>query len=409
MWKKLSIVIGICTVVMFGGVFADDDLIVSARETIKNTYIAQTSEDLYIGDLAEILSHAPIKNSKSVIQNFCVTLLINDHYLLYDDFMYSPSQSFFVFVMCSNIAEDLTFAFPYLLNTETKYLNKYRFKDFQLPSLNCSATGTLNNCNMGNYAPQIFNEIANEFFVVKQADVYGLSTDKMTEEEWATDDQQANAFTQRELYGEFLCDKEGKKDNECYYPKTLRKVKNYQNKVKKLFKKLKIVNYSAIFADSKKYVGEGKDALAGECSEASKWDGTYNIVMCGLYWEKEHSMNAFLNIMYNEMFYYRLFMKYYTASLDTHPQKMVTGRQINRILTKKEKYKQTALQEVFWSEQAVHLALDMLYEMYQTYPLHIGFLMYQEDLLGFREELAKVVTPMYTLYDKLRKAQEPAK
>lgn len=48
----------------------------------------------------------------------------------------------------------------------------------------------------------------------------------------------------------------------------------------------------------------------------------------------------------------------------------------------------------------------MLRELHMTFPLHIGFLKYQEDLLGLRKELAKSMTPLYTLYDKLRNAQD---
>jgi hypothetical protein len=52
------------------------------------------------------------------------------------------------------------------------------------------------------------------------------------------------------------------------------------------------------------------------------------------------------------------------------------------------------------------MSIKMLREMYTTFPIHIWLLIYYEDLYRFRKELAKVVTPLYTLYDKLRNVQD---
>lgn len=59
------------------------------------------------------------------------------------------------------------------------------------------------------------------------------------------------------------------------------------------------------------------------------------------------------------------------------------------------------------SKEALSLTLRMMRDTYTAYPLHIGFLMYQEDLKGFGKLLSKIATPIYTLYDKLRNVQKP--
>jgi hypothetical protein len=51
--------------------------------------------------------------------------------------------------------------------------------------------------------------------------------------------------------------------------------------------------------------------------------------------------------------------------------------------------------------------LRMLRDMYSAFPLHIWFLMYQEDLQWFNDDLSNLATPMYTLYGKLRNVQKP--
>lgn len=52
------------------------------------------------------------------------------------------------------------------------------------------------------------------------------------------------------------------------------------------------------------------------------------------------------------------------------------------------------------------MSLSMLHELRVTFPLHIGLLVYYEDLFRLRKELIKAVTPLYTLYDKLKNVQK---
>jgi hypothetical protein len=52
------------------------------------------------------------------------------------------------------------------------------------------------------------------------------------------------------------------------------------------------------------------------------------------------------------------------------------------------------------------VAMKMLREIDISFPLHVWFMMYQEDLLSLRDKsLYKIVTPFYTLYGKFRNVQ----
>jgi len=63
-------------------------------------------------------------------------------------------------------------------------------------------------------------------------------------------------------------------------------------------------------------------------------------------------------------------------------------------------------QEIKIAEEALEIALDDLQDFAATYPLHIGLVMYQEELKTFRDKYAvKMVTPFYTLYEKFRNVQ----
>jgi hypothetical protein len=57
-------------------------------------------------------------------------------------------------------------------------------------------------------------------------------------------------------------------------------------------------------------------------------------------------------------------------------------------------------------EQAIQTSLTDFQDVVATYPLHLGLVLYQEELLRFRDKYAsKLVTPFYTLYEKLRNVQ----
>jgi len=62
-------------------------------------------------------------------------------------------------------------------------------------------------------------------------------------------------------------------------------------------------------------------------------------------------------------------------------------------------------QEMVWTDEAVFLSFKTLRDMYQTFPIHIALLAYYENLYDLRKQMAKIVTPLYTLYDKLRNVQ----
>ena len=106
--------------------------------------------------------------------------------------------------------------------------------------------------------------------------------------------------------------------------------------------------------------------------------------------------------------YYRLFMKYYATLLQNNPRFSADRLSSDLAASQRQQAKRVRMvnNEITRGEQAITLTIRMLRELHITFPLHIGFLKYQEDLLGLRKDLAKSMTPLYTLYDKLRNVQE---
>ena len=109
-------------------------------------------------------------------------------------------------------------------------------------------------------------------------------------------------------------------------------------------------------------------------------------------------MMSFVNLVYNELFYYRLFMGYYMIMIQRYPGLAPMGYStISRDFST----------EYTWTKDALSLSLRMMRDTYMAFPFHVGFSMYQEDLDGFGKSLANIAPPIYTLYDKLRNVQKP--
>lgn len=113
--------------------------------------------------------------------------------------------------------------------------------------------------------------------------------------------------------------------------------------------------------------------------------------------------------MYNELFYYRLFKTYYTTTLQALQVGEKNILQLQRSLWETEVQMRVTnfANEFTRSQQAVSMTMRMLRDQYSAFPLHIGFLMYQEDLQKLEQPLSQLYTPLSQLsYYTLRNVQK---
>ena len=122
----------------------------------------------------------------------------------------------------------------------------------------------------------------------------------------------------------------------------------------------------------------------------------YDLVLCGTLGETDKWLKPFINMLYNELARYTMFSTYYTQALMQRSRiELPTQDEISLLKENRGKF-------FFLTNQT----LNDLTNLATTYPIHIGFLAYQEDLLRLRDSsLSKLVTPFYTLYHKLRNVQ----
>jgi len=84
-------------------------------------------------------------------------------------------------------------------------------------------------------------------------------------------------------------------------------------------------------------------------------------------------MMSFVNLAYNEIFYYRLFMGYYMTMIQKYPNLLPDYTSYDTISRKFSS-------QYIWSKSALSLSLRMMRDTYMAFPFHVGFSMYEEDL-----------------------------
>jgi len=347
--------------------------------------------DQYMANInANLSTNIDDWNVTNVIANYCKTVLNND-ILVEDNVIHLAKQSVWVYIVCSNINAGMKSSFD---DNLIKYVKTSSWKELWIQDLYnsdpensdsvdlCKPWSNMSYCKIEKHFPKALNQILNDYVNIKQSTIYWLVITG------GTDDiikNQADLFSSKYFNWLEIC----KENTTRKYPQTCKTLQKYINNMKKLLNKIEILNVGAIQNDAD--------------TKACNINNNSNIIMCGLYGDSQDSLWSFVNIMYNELFYYRLFVDYYTMVLNNHPEILwnnTNQSQINEIIIKFNN-------EYLWSKKALSISIRMLRDVNFAFPLHIWFMMYSEELDWFGKQLMKIVTPIYTLYDKFRNVQKP--
>ena len=340
-----------------------------------------------------------VKNIKDLTQHFCEkaqTLKCSDDsdwdYII--DY-FDASQSIFLSVLCESVWKWAWY------NQTKSNLKKQDFVDFGIVSSHtwyresCDRHyWSMNECDYSYNIPLIFNKIMNDFFSIKQAQnfwITWLNTPFFSE-------TPANNFSLK--YFPWLSIMLGDKEktligicdpNNKYYKTTCKKLKWYMTDANNLLRNTEVVDIDKL--QWKK--PEDIDDCENKFYE--------NILYCGLLWND--SYYKFLNTVYNEYFRYKLFLSYYSFYIngtDFLDANKLTD--IDKLQKNQEKIFLTQ-DQLLKSKQGISMSFQSLSEINYSFPLHVWFLMYYEDVEYFMKNIAKIYTPIRTLYDKLRNVQ----
>lgn len=224
-----------------------------------------------------------------------------------------------------------------------------------------------------------------DYVNMKQANVYGLSSNAPTDTEI---ENQVNVFSSAN-FGIPICE-----TSDRLYDKTCSTMKSYIKNAYSLLTDVHVFSATVLL-----------DFVAPTIKNdlcTNKESSEYNLLYCGLYGDTITSFVSFENLVYNELFYYRLFVGYYLTMLQQNPNLLLKSIH-NKHSTISKKFSSQYTR----SKSASSLTFRMLRDMYTAFPFHIGMLMYKEDLDGFGKQLSAIAPPIYTLSDKFRNVQAP--
>lgn len=372
-----------------------------AQSNIKNIPI---DIDNYANILATSLSKDKPTTMKAVLLNYCSGVLntsVKWWNITWDNYYYSAKDSVFLYLICHNISHNFDEIFSEKFSSkENWYFTKSSFTwlwiiDYsQDPDFDyCSSTWTLQYCDLTYHIPRIFNMIINDIFSVQQSRIYGLTSPDFDNNKI---EDQIDSYA-RDKFNIKFCD-----STDWRYPKLCKTMKNYTKASARLLKDLDILNYDNLYED----FGQNW-AYSKKCDEIY-WTYEFDLLSCGLFGYGFGINNMYTNLVYNEFLYYSLLVKYYNNIIISNPN-LAPLKQKDDYTSAVDYLKNKAYEfnrEVNASQKWITVAMKMLREIDVSFPLHVWFMMYQEDLLYLRDKsLYKIVTPFYTLYGKLRNVQ----
>lgn len=357
-------------------------------------WIIETSPDKYLNNLFTLLTvstdpsndNSGPRNLEGLIFSYCASVLVNNtsHVDSRSSFIFSPNQSSFVYLLCKNIHPNSSLFFTGKIENFAAYFKESDFAKLDLPVKNDQKYLAYL------YVDDLFNSLIKEYFTIKQADVYGLQTDNETKSPIET---QVNNFSASYFNGINICDKS--QNLWKHFTKTCTYMTQYLRKQKRMFNDLNILSASGMHNDY-------ASLAATTCSDLGKTNSSYNIILCGLRWDPtQKSLSPFINLVYNELFYYNLFVEYYGMQVKKNPTLFKDSTMeawVWTIITQQTSRINEMKTELIFSKQALEISIRMLRNAYVTFPLHIWFLMYRESLQDFGQAIAKIATPVYTLF-----------
>lgn len=377
---------------------------------ILSFWYAQESDNLaeYITNINKIIASTSTDNeryssSSIMISNLCTSIYNAD----INKINYDPKQSIFVSIVCNSLAkwiqnERLSNAIKE--KSISNYLKKIDWYDMWLfcPKAqntlqsegNCIPEKRDNSIDYNYLFLKTIQYTLNDRSNIATVRLYGF--EKLDEKNW-------------DLANLYLATKYkaiGKTPEEKDYPKTYKEINNYISDTKTIMNKIYFINT--------KKVKDNTDEIASKyCLRNSmlltvgwkKPDSTF----CN---KKEYSdQTSYINTLYNELFFYTLFSSFYEQYSPIFFQQINKNQEpyaIREFLTQNEKIsfiQQQANDQRKQINTTTQVTIKQLWNLQASFPIHIGLLLYKEDLYKFRKNLATIYLPFHQLHYKLENVQ----
>ena len=328
---------------------------------------------------------------KDLVINFCDVLANNPKINSFD-----ASKSIFLKSLCNktNLYTDKDFAESIEINSSfEKYLNLSN-KNLHNNPITKSCTldwynmikWSLNHIDFSCVSEQIFDNLASDILNIISAKAYWFNLTEENLIKW-----------QEKLFWNQVCKKWNylsatlsSKVSLCNHPFTFKYIKNTSKSLKSLLNNLSILNLNG-----------------GNISDFLKelWYKSTNSKL-----DVVNDTINLKNLIYNELFFYNLFLVYYKASLENQNNKFkmlkVWTNAYETIQSSQNKQIKNIDKLLYLSNTIIKKSFVIVKDIYWTFPIHIWLMAVLEDLDAFRRALAKIYTPLDQLRYKLKNVQD---
>ena len=340
------------------------------------------------------LADWPMKDS--IISNFCAIALkpevISAFWSLYP--WSDPRQSIFLTLICSKSDVKNNFSSFMSVGTkgeENRYLKTHSIKLLAPQNAACYANEFQVGCDIARLSEEIITLILEELTTLKQWNLYGVTMNNLSSPKNL--EENMNILTKEKLLIHYASQQNFCKSKAQGYPKTCKIIQQSMRAFQKAFSRFRLLNVESLLAKDIDSFKE-KQAICTKNTSAEDYDHMF----CEIIGRTHEGLDPFVTRVYTELLRYQLFSTYYTSHLwSTNTADMVDASRYEfvRMQTFSKKLLPT-----------INTTLKQLAELQNTYPLHIGMLAYQEELLRLRDKyLSKLVAPFYSVFYKLQNVQ----
>lgn len=359
------------------------------------TYIKETTQEI---DKTRNWVSTKEKNVNYVFQTLCKKIINDWSIEISHNISYYPTESLFVTIVCNSILWDNKEINPLPLSPflKRKNFNKIWIICATQQKQNTNITDKeCENRSLDNTMdyPFLFNKVIsktqNDRVNLSLARIYGAID---TKNEKYTENDLANHYISTHFQTIWLIP-ESKN-----YPQTYKKLAEY-------IKNARTMQKEAYFIDYNKLQNNELSNFTGLLQKFFLKKDNWNTLNDD---KRINTINT--NILYNELFFYTLFASIYNEYLDRFWDKtdnIPKWIQTVNIKTKEAIYLQKARNKQFNTKliYATRESIRQLINLESSYPIHIWYLMYQEDLITIRNNLAKIYLPLHQLHYKLENVQ----
>ena len=340
------------------------------------------------------LADWPMKDS--IISNFCTIALkpevISAFWSLYP--WSDPRQSIFLTLICSKSDVKNNFSSFMSVGTkgeENRYLKTHSINLLAPQNIACYANEFQVGCDIARLSEEIITLILEELTTLKQWNLYGVTMNNLSSPKNL--EENMNILTKEKLLIHYASQENFCKSKTQGYPKTCKIIQQSMRTFQKAFSRFRLLNVESLLAKDIDSFKE-KQAICTKNTSAEDYDHMF----CEIIGRTHEGLDPFVTRVYTELLRYQLFSTYYTSHLwSTNTADMVDASRYEFV--RMQAFSKKVL-------PTINTTLKQLAELQNTYPLHIGMLAYQEELLRLRDKyLSKLVAPFYSVFYKLQNVQ----